>query len=82
MFVTYAMRVTGRAISLGARMILAGLLSTALIWRLINRLELHWESLLWAALLAIIYVTLLFLFRVGSPGDIRSMVTNLRQSNG
>lgn len=81
-FVTYAMRVTGRAISLGARMILAGLLSSALIWRLINRLELTWESLLWAVLLAIIYVTLLFVFRVGRPGDIRSMVTNLRQSNG
>lgn len=81
-FATYALRVTGRAISLGFRTVLAGTLSTGAIWWIINRLEPQWDSLLWALLLAVLYVVLLFAFRVGTPGDVRSMVNNLRQSNG
>jgi O-antigen/teichoic acid export membrane protein len=81
-FLLYALRVTGRAISLGVRTILAGILSGTLIWWIINRFPPRWDALLWAALLAVLYVALLFAFRVGTPSELRSIVTNLRQPNG
>jgi hypothetical protein len=37
---------------------------------------------MWAALIAALYTLLLFSFRVGTPGDVRAMVSNLRQSKG
>jgi O-antigen/teichoic acid export membrane protein len=81
-FVTYALKLTARAVSAGLRTILAGAMSAGVVWLIINRLQPRWESFMWAALIAALYTLLLFAFRVGTPGDVRAMVSNLRQSKG
>lgn len=78
---TYQVRVGIRAISLGLRTLLAGILSAGLIWRLIDRSGPEWGILLWAVLLTALYLTLIFVFRVGSVGDLRRLL-NVPYSKG
>jgi len=78
---TYQVRVGIKAISLGLRTIFAGMVSAGLIWWLFDGSGPAWGVLLWVVLLAVLYLGLIFVFRVGSVGDVRRLL-DLRYSKG
>ena len=81
-FDTYELRIGIRSISLGFRTILAGVLASTLIWWLFHQNPAASHAFLWAALLAVLYVLLIFMFRVGTFSDVRSLLINLRNTKG
>ena len=81
-FATYGLRAGKRGLSLTVRTILAGALPSAGVWWIAGQSLLPWEVMLWVAVLSVLYVSLIVIFRVGSMDEIRHLVINLRKSRG
>ncbi|MFQ5511861.1 MAG: flippase [Candidatus Krumholzibacteriia bacterium] len=81
-FVTYGVRLSARAVGLAIRTILAGSLAAAIVWPLSGRTAFGWAAFLWAGVIALAYLLLVLAFRIGRPEDVRSMLTNLKNSRG
>ena len=77
-FSTYSVKLGGRALSLAIRTILAAAVAAGVTWLVVDRLGAGDHAVLPAASLAIVYVGLIFLFRVGGVNDIRNLIGNLR----
>lgn len=81
-FATYKVRIGFRALSLAFRTILAGVLSGALIWWFFGSTSAGGGAVAWSLVLVVLYVFLIFVFRVGTFSDFRSLLINLRNTKG
>jgi O-antigen/teichoic acid export membrane protein len=81
-FSVYHVRIGWRPMSLMIRTILAGVIASGTVWWLIEQPPSNWHVIPWAALTSILYLFLIFILRVGTFSDIRSLWNNLRESNG
>ena len=81
-FDTYEVRVRLAGMSVAFRTILAGVISSMVIWWTVGRSSSSWDALLWAVVLSILYVVLILVFRVGTFSDLRGLFINLRNSKG
>jgi O-antigen/teichoic acid export membrane protein len=76
-----------RAVGLAFRTVLAGIAAGALLWLILNLIEDGpmgsgaW-ILFWASLQVIVYFTFLFLFKVISPADVRSVLGGFTKLKG
>ena len=80
-FSIYRIRIGWRPLSLLFRTILAGVIASGITWWLVGHPPTNWTVILWALLISVLYLILIFLFRVGSSSEIRSLFTNLKQTN-
>ena len=81
-FVIYRVRLGWRPVTLLIRTILAGGIASGTTWWLIEQPPSSWIVFLWAALISVLYLFLIFVLRVGTFSDIRSLWNNLRESKG
>jgi O-antigen/teichoic acid export membrane protein len=81
-FATYHVRVDAAAVSLSVRTVLAGTLAALVTWSFTRHGVPGWMSLIWAAVLTLIYLSLVVVLRVGSVGELRGIVSNSRVSKG
>jgi O-antigen/teichoic acid export membrane protein len=81
-FSIYRIRLGWRPMTLAFRTILAGSIAGGTTWWLIGQPPSSWIVFLWAALTSVLYLFLIFVLRVGTFSDIRSLWNNLRESKG
>ncbi|UCG52034.1 MAG: flippase [Candidatus Latescibacterota bacterium] len=81
-FRVYGVRLGWRPVTLVIRTILAGTVSSGTVWWLSGQSPVSWNVFLWAALISVLYLFLIFVLRVGTFSDIRSLWINLRKPKG
>jgi O-antigen/teichoic acid export membrane protein len=81
-FRTYRVRMDKNDLSIAFRTILAGAVSSGLVWSIMGKIPRELDFLVWVALLAAAYILLIFLFRVSSYSNLKSLLTNHGNSNG
>jgi O-antigen/teichoic acid export membrane protein len=81
-FKVYGVRLGWRPLTLLLRTILAGAIASGITWRMIGQPASDPMVLLWAVVVSALYLFLIFVLRVSSFSEIRSLWNNLRQSKG
>jgi uncharacterized membrane protein YedE/YeeE len=56
-------------------------IASGITWWLVGHPPTDWTIMLWTLLLSVLYLILIFAFRVGSFREVRSLLTNLKQTN-
>jgi O-antigen/teichoic acid export membrane protein len=80
-FRIYGVRLGWRPLSVPIRTILAGAAASGLTWWLTEHTPVTLHVLAGAALVTVIYLFLILVLRVGTLSDLRSLRSNLRESN-
>jgi O-antigen/teichoic acid export membrane protein len=81
-FSVYGVRLGWRPLTLLLRTILAGSIASGIAWLLIGESPGAMRVLTWAGLVSVLYLFLIFAFRVSTFSEIRGLWNNLRQSKG
>jgi O-antigen/teichoic acid export membrane protein len=79
-FSIYQVRVGWRSVSLLFRTILAGGIAGGAVWWLVGHPPTNWTVVPWTLLLSVLYLILIFVLRVSSFSEIRSLLTNFKRT--
>ncbi len=81
-FRIYRMHIDWRSVTYAIRTILAGIVASGITWWCYERSPLKLHVVVAAALVSVLYLSMILALRVGTFSDLRSLRSNLRKAKG